>query len=718
MNKYLLIFFLSLTMLCSCSDDKAPADADENFITSVTLTVGNDSYDAVINDDTIKIIVPYTVSLDGATASVVYTTSAKIYPNPQEITDWNSERVFRVVSYNGDERQYIYTVVKDEIRENGDIVLKNAADIAALAEKGVSVINGNLTIGTESGEEITDITALSNLKEVTGTITILDSYKGAALTGLDNVKSVGSINIGSSEVYSTIPLQLFSLSSLEKVTGDINIYNNTLELIDFKSLPTIGGSVNIASAKLKSITADKLENISGDFIVNCKNGKASGGEIKELSLPEITNIGGKLSGENFENLETISFPKLQTAGSIVFEELPFDVSKIDFPEIVEINGDLSLISQTSFQAIGSVTSGNTNLQAFDGFGKLQKVAGIVTVKNFTGTTNIPDVRNASIGGIVLERMSNVSVLYLNNTQFKETEGVSECQVYLNRMALEKIVGSKSMDCYFVFDYCNFYKYEGLPEFENIESIGGLYIGVPSAFNYDNPVISAGLKKINGYMQIYFGSLSVDYITINMPNLTEVQDYVYISGDPNGMMYNILFPSLATIGGELYVGAYGINNFDLSSLKEVSINKTSEKLAVDVPDNLEKDFEMGYGINLSFRRGTGVSIDALEKVGGKGMKITIPYRKTTSFSCPKLYSISSGLEITGASSSTLSDIKLSALTSCPKVKISTFKNLNDFSTFSTLFKNGQIIKDGDWTVTGCKYNPTYQDMKEGRYTPAE
>lgn len=713
MKRYLLWSLLSLVLLCACSDEDTPIDADDNFITSVTLTTNDNSYDAVVGESDITVTVPYNVSLDGAKASFVYTPSAKIYPSPSEITNWNEERIFRVVSYNGEERQYTYRVVKDEIREEGDVVLRNASEIAAFSAKGTSVINGNLTIGTNDGEDIANLSGLENLKEVIGTVTILDSYKGTDLTGLDNLKSIGGFTLGSSEQYSNVPLYLFSLNSIENVTGDINLYANSLELVELKNLSKINGSLSIATAKLKSITAEKIDEIAGDFLVNCKNDKAAGGQITEFSLPSLTKIGGKLSGEKFANLQSIDFPKLQSVGSIIFDELPFELNKINFPEIEDINGDLVFNSITNFQVIGGVTTGNTALRTFEGFDKLNKLTGTMILTAFTETTNTPNVSNATIGGIALERMEKLATLDLSNTQFLTSEENSECRVKFSWMPIEKIIGSKTLNCSFVFENCDLATYNGLPKFVGVESIGGLYVGQPFAQNYDNFVISSDIQKITGYMQIDLCTTSTD-TSIDMPNLTEVGDYIYISAVPDGIMFNIMMPSLTTIGGQFYVGAYGIKDFNLTSLKEVSLNKTSTKLANEVLFDMEKDFELGYGLNLCFRRGTEISLSSLQKVGGNGMRIYIPYRKTESFSCTNLQSVSYGLEIQGSSSTALSVLDFDKLTTCPKVKLSTLKNLIDFTPFATLFINGQISKQSDWSVTDCAYNPTYQDMKEGRY----
>ena len=68
MKNYFLPMLLSLFFLGACdkNDEIIPEDADENFITSVVMTVDGKSYTADIADNTVTITVPYTVSLNNA----------------------------------------------------------------------------------------------------------------------------------------------------------------------------------------------------------------------------------------------------------------------------------------------------------------------------------------------------------------------------------------------------------------------------------------------------------------------------------------------------------------------------------------------------------------------------------------------------------------------------------------------------------------------------
>ena len=200
MKIYFLPMLLSLFFLGACdkNDEIIPEDADENFITSVVMTVDGKSYTADITDNTVTITVPYTVSLNNAEVEFKYTTSATIIPDPETVTDWDNERTFRVTSYNGDAREYTYKVVKSEIESDGDVELKTTEEVASFAATKTTVVKGNLIIGSdaEEAEKITDISALASLKEVTGNIVIRNSYNGADLTGLDNIVSAGGFKSG------------------------------------------------------------------------------------------------------------------------------------------------------------------------------------------------------------------------------------------------------------------------------------------------------------------------------------------------------------------------------------------------------------------------------------------------------------------------------------------------------------------------------------------
>ena len=108
MKNYFLPMLLSLFFLGACdkNDEIIPEDADENFITSVVMTVDGKSYTADIADNTVTITVPYTVSLNNAEVEFKYTTSATIIPDPETVTDWDNERTLSLIHISEPTRPY------------------------------------------------------------------------------------------------------------------------------------------------------------------------------------------------------------------------------------------------------------------------------------------------------------------------------------------------------------------------------------------------------------------------------------------------------------------------------------------------------------------------------------------------------------------------------------------------------------------------------------
>ena len=92
------------------------------------------------------------------------------------------------------------------------------------------------------------------------------------------------------------------------------------------------------------------------------------------------------------------------------------------------------------------------------------------------------------------------------------------------------------------------------------------------------------------------------------------------------------------------------------------------------------------------------------------------------SYPNVESISGDLSITCPFSAFgpngIVSIDFSGLKSVKSINISGQGDINNFSTFKYLFENNILTEASQWDVTDCGYNPTYQDMKDGKYKPAE
>lgn len=710
LNRFFYLFAAFILLLSSCSDDDkeliVPEDADDNFVTSVVMTVNETSYSATIEDNIITITVPYTISLKNAKVEFKYTPSASIIPNPESITDWDNERIFRVTSYNGEENEYTYRVIKDEIRHEGDADLKTAADVATFAATGTTIVKGNLIIGSddENAEVLNDISSLSSLKEVTGNIIIRNSYNGADLTGLDNITSIGGLQIGSQNTFSTPEnLHMITMEALQNVSGDILIRNNNVNFITFKNLLSIEGNLTISSSAIQNIEFPLLTNVSKDLDlqgVKEENGEEkSGGTIAILTLPELTTVEGKLSINYLEKLEEISFPKLQSAGSINFATIPVLLEKIELPEITTVNGDFLIEANYVISTGGGgLTTGTANnrLTKFDGLNKLTTVKGLLTISNFQVLGELPDTKNiTTLGGIKLNRLEecNGKELNLEKVNFETFNNIEPSINIIGYTNLSKIITKEDLSNVNV----------------NIETMArGTNTAIFPEMNFKNVKdftnnnTNAVADPVFLFEKVY-GNLSISRPMrkgCSAPNLTSINGYLHIKIPM--MAQNVEFPILESIGGQLYAeGNQNTQIFNFPQLKYVCCSENP----VYVQEGALKDIPYG---SLHMQTTKDLIFPELIKIGGTGFTI----KSAASVSCPKLTTISGTLCVSAATQLTTFNMPL--LEQLNGVLLSGLTKFTDFTMFGKFIKNGNITEN-KWTITNCGYMPSYQDMINEKYT---
>lgn len=654
----LLFSFFFCILAVGCSDkDEIPVDADDNFITSVILSVNDKTYEAVIENNTITVTVPYTVSLDGAKASFAYTTSAKIFPDPASITDWNTERTFRVTSYNGAINDYTYIVVKDEIRSDGNVELKTPLEVATFIESGVTIIKGDLIIGSnaENAEIINDITGLSILKEVEGNIIIKNSFTGGTLTGLDNITSIGGLLIGSEEnPLQDTSLEMISMSKIKNVTGDIQIYGSGASIIEFK----------------------ELEKVNGNVIFN----------------------------ENTK-LTQISLPVLKETGSLEFKVLPREFSTILVPDIVTVNGNLSIES-----IYGEVETagmrffmGNTELKSIEGFDKLTLVNGVLSIQNFDVLEKLPPLQGLNqLGGVFLRHLALIESLDIINVSF--------------------ISSLLSHPC-ITIEYCN--KFNNLKTKEDLTDVDVRILSLNTAVKtnftkINNFIYQANIDTFETSIQSIMGNLSIIQIvgqsstnTIDLSGINSIPGYLLITGSG---ITSVKASDLKSIGGQavLQVDTDGI--LDFPSLTTVCCASSPAYIEDDLlPESPVKNIEWGAFSVFLDGQITDSFFPVLNHVGGTGLTL---FRIYESASFPNLEVIDGSLNFGFTTDFISSDhLKLPKLLKLSGVHFDTVRKFSDYTFFKKFIDDGQIT-ESNWKIENCTYNPTYQDMKEGRCKPAE
>ena len=694
--KQIFIAFLSVIALYSCSEkEDIPADADDNFITKVTVSVAGETYSAVIASDTITVTVPYTVSLNGASATVEFTPSAKIMPDPATITDWDTERTFRITSFNGQAHDYTYLVIKDEIRSKGNVELKTPVEIASFAATGTSIIEGDLVIGSDSedAEEIKDISALGMLKEIEGNIIIRNSYTGGTLIGLDNITKIGGLLIGSEKnPAANETLEMVSMTKLNEVTGNIHVYNNGVKFVQFDLLKAIEGDFVISSSTLTTLQIPELINVGGALNI-FGMGK---GAISTLVFPKVQTVKNSLSINEISTLKSISFPELIETGSINFSSLPIEFEKLSMPKLSVVNGDCFIISNYIQGDLFS-TTGNVSLTNLDEMSNLATVTGLLSICYFYELSSLSNLKNLKrIGSLKLEKLISCSspidisdAVFSNEDSEESIIRISECK------KLQKLITKDDLSNVSIYidawanNYVDF----------NFKKVKNLSYITP-----DKKVFTLPIEEVHG--DFYFGAGMKSGIVAN--NLKFVDGYMHLK--INMMASNLEFSKLEKIGGQFFMeGTLNTPNMvhNFSNLKSICCNSNPSY----AKEGKWSTNNLPYG-GLDIRSTTTYELfPVLEKVGGTGITI----HGFSAFSCPELVTIVGSLSADAASKLTSFDMpKLKSLSGVNFVKLTSF---SDFSIFETFIRDNQITEP-NWVVSGCKYNPTYQDMKDGRYKPAE
>jgi hypothetical protein len=111
----------------------------------------------------------------------------------------------------------------------------------------------------------------------------------------------------------------------------------------------------------------------------------------------------------------------------------------------------------------------------------------------------------------------------------------------------------------------------------------------------------------------------------------------------------------------------------------------------------------------------LSLKSLESMDNLTMQYDIMF---TTFSAPKLTTIKSNLTLYGGrnasqtAATVLTNLDgFTSLTKVGRVAITNFSSLTDFTGLKNVIPQ---LAASSWSVRGCKYNPTYQNMVGGKY----
>jgi len=257
-------------------------------------------------------------------------------------------------------------------------------------------IQGDLII---NGDDINDLSNLSCIKTVTGSILIGDSLDVESNDILQRLDGLGSImTIGEDLIICNNPMlgNLDGFSNLMEVGGNIEVKNcRVIEYIRFVSLTSVGGSCIYVNLSNLLYIGSASDGVFGGFGLTSFGGGATYQDLP--SLVWITGFGG---------LSTIP-------GDLFFINVPELESLEAYKSIIRLGGCLHLIQTTKIINIDDLTNlmevgedvriiGNKFMTNLDSLSNLTRIEGSLIIKgncaleNVDGLSNIIVVRDSLV----------------------------------------------------------------------------------------------------------------------------------------------------------------------------------------------------------------------------------------------------------------------------------------------------------------------------------
>lgn len=684
MNKIYYFILFCFTALCftACNDDDpefSGIEGKDHFISDFALTVDGITYQATIAGDMITVEIPYNVSLEGATVEYALCEGASINPNPSNIQDWENEWKFVVTSKMQESKVYSYTYRYTDIEQSGSVVLATQAEVDNFAQTGINKIDGNLTIGTVDGEEITNLEGLANLKQISNTLILNPSYKGADLSGLDNLERIGSFKLGSTTSTSkNTTLKTVNFPSLLDIIGDFVINCSTVEKISIPKVGTIGEDMYVASDALLDLDANAVEYVGSSLIVRGSVIQKESAATEAIVFSALKQIGNELAIQYFPQLQGIYLPALERiTGTASFSDM----------------SSIGSIAMTELYSVGGLTIKNCKEISTIELPGLTSCGEFSVDANKVNKFNISALRDA-LGDMTLSNLL-IEELDLSQTNFNGNTLTLQCK------QLNKIVGSETFNGSLLLLPKNCRLTE--LTLEGISNIEGDF--QCKDYFYVKEFVMPFIR-VAGNMTIALNSGSVDTgAEIEFPKLQEIGGTLTLENNTNAN--NITFPSLKKILGSCSVTTDFLkNDIEFTSLESIGTDGA----------NTQIEFKIDV---------TNILCPKLKTINGlfNIVTSTVVWGMTADeVSYPTVESISENLSITcpysDFGSNGILSIDFSGLKSVKGISISGQGDVSDFSSFKYLFENNVLTGESQWSVRECAYNPTYQDMKDGKYKPAE
>lgn len=671
---YIFIVLLAVGLLTSggCSSDDSDFTGEDCYFVSFSLTVDGVVYPAKISDNKILLEIPYGIDISQAQVNYSLNENATVLPDPTSVKDWKADQLFRVQAYNHNFSSFTYSFSYTDVAANENVILLTQADVDEFAGKNINKIDGNLIIGEKVSsvseeDAITDLSGLSGLTSVNYNIVINNSYAGSDTEGLSNLKKTGGFYIGSTangaEPVKRIKIALPNLESI----GNFIVNSDSVTAISLPKVREIS-DLYIGSQFLADIELPNLQNCYGNFVMTGSHQQQPSTQhlnrsLNAILLPKLSTVSGNFLLNNFTGLSVTGIGSLQTIyGNCEIKSLGA-IELINFPLLQRVDGDFIMNGNTAITKIvapelisaRSIDFSNGNSYAI-------KVKDIILSK----LTNVQK-------GITL------AYLECEKIELPMLEDAGESLVLQTAPNLLSFTAPRLTNCKSIrFTAINLLKSSDFSKVENLEKTGVYTCGAMERFSLPK-VISGNLTISNsgnndsfidfGNLESIEGTFSVESFTKPNLEIKKIKKVGTISFTRwNSDIESVSFPSLTECGD------LTINSFDV--IESLSIPLLAEAQSFSIIECPVLD---------------NIAVPLLKKIEGQ-------------------------LKLQGARWSDKYIItnldNFAALTSVGSVSIQYARRLNDFTGLKNVVTG---LESDNWMVSDCEYNPTLQDMKDGKYT---
>ena len=672
-----------ILFVTGCDDDDSFWDGTDYYIASFQIELNSTTYNATISSDSITIKVPGNVSLNGATATVKTSENATIDPDPSDITDWNNDQTFTVTAYNGSSQTYYYSVIQTGVTGSGDIVLTTQEEVEAFAARGISELHGSLTIGASEGEDsISSLALLTDLKIITSKLVINPTFSGTSLKGLENLEQVGSLKIGA-----VTKIDEVAFPALKSIVSDLTITSSKITSLSFPVLENVDNSVTLErNDSIAQLDFSSLKSVANDFIIM---GWANDSKLNSISLPALESVQGELKFYYLYQLISVSMPEITTAGSVNIYANPV-LESISLPKLEEAFKDvkiysLALLTSLDLSSLSEV-GGDLYLQSLPLVGHVECLKSLTSVGGIFTLNYLPLVSDLS----PLASFTGAEEVVLG----VGTQSFSELKSFKYAESLTITGNGSDVE---TIDVSNI---EGLT-YLRIENISSLFtLKGPEVFN---------------------GTLRIQTSNYNLEGFQEVDNILFYDFSTSSEIGDKEVASIKKVNEDFYVGATNMSGtYKFTGLEYVGGTLT---IACQVPVEMPALKEVGELYSKLYALEEVIlDLPALEKVNGD-CNIATSYTtglQLADINLPSLTTVEGLLTIAGYRSylpnTELTNLDgFSSLTNVENLVIQHNSVLADYSGLEHAISS---LSSTTCTITGNAYNPGYESLAAGKWTPED